>query len=109
MVENKMGKKIQTNWKVIMEVNIHYLLTSTSFVKWMASQDNFYTITPHHNGVSKWKNWIIVEVILIMVYDVEVLKAFWREALLTIAYLQNKQYKKTIDYLSPYELWIGVN
>jgi hypothetical protein len=69
----------------------------------------FFVPYTQQNGVSKQKNKTLVEVVLSMFHSIELTQAFWGEAILIDMYLKNKQLNKTVDNLSPYELWTCVS
>lgn len=50
-----------------------------------------------------------MEVVLNMFHSIELTQVFWGEAIFITMYLQNKKPNKTIDNLSPYELWTCVS
>ena len=46
--------------------------------------------TPQQNGVAKWKNRHIVEVVRAMMYEKNLLKSYWAKAANTTIYLMNR-------------------
>ena len=66
---------------------------------------SFYT--PQKNGITERRNRLVYEAIRAMLFENDVPKTFWREAINTIVYTLNKiQIKKGIEK-TPYELWFG--
>jgi len=105
MVENKMGRIIQT-----LKNDNKGVYKSTDFNEFCQlnsiSRQFFIPYTPQHNMVLKWKNQILMQVFLNMLHYVKLTRYFWGEAIFITIYLQNRQPCKSVDNLSPYELWI---
>ena len=60
---------------------------------------------PEQNGIAKRRNRIVVEVARAMLFENDVPKTFWREAINTMVYTLNRvQLRKGMDK-TPYELW----
>jgi len=63
--------------------------------------------TPEQNGVVERKNMIVQEVARSMMMEANLPKVYWREAIHTAIYIQNRVQVKGNGTKTPYELWYG--
>lgn len=60
--------------------------------------------TPEQNGVAERKNRTLIEMVRCMLFDTDMDKKFWGEAVNTANYLQNRLPSRSVSK-TPYELW----
>ena len=63
--------------------------------------------TPQQNGVVERKNRTVQEAGRAMLNEEKVLDGYWREAVYTIVYIQNRGQLRVSSNKTPYELWFG--
>jgi len=63
--------------------------------------------TPQWNGVVERKNMTIQEAVRTMIKEANLLEVYWREAIHTAIYIQNRVQVKLNDTKTPYELCYG--
>lgn len=63
--------------------------------------------TPQQNGVSERKNRTIMEMARSMLYDKELPRMFWAEAVNTAVYLLNRCPTKAVSDQTPFQAWNG--
>ena len=63
--------------------------------------------TPSQNGVAKRKNRHLLEVARSMMFQMDVPKYLWSEAVLTAAYLINRMSSRILGMASPAEMLLG--
>ena len=63
--------------------------------------------TPSQNGVAKRKNRHLLEVARSMMFQMDVPKYLWSEAVLTTTYLINRMPSKIFGMASPAKLFLG--
>lgn len=63
--------------------------------------------SPQLNGLAERMNRTLVERARCMLYDADLSKQFWAEALATAAYVVNRSPTKSIDGKTPMEMWSG--
>ncbi|RVW90472.1 Retrovirus-related Pol polyprotein from transposon TNT 1-94 [Vitis vinifera] len=78
---------------------------SSDLQKYLEEHDIIYqTIcsnTPQQNGVAKWKNWHLLEVVRASLIAAKILISYWGEAITSAAYLINRgEYHKEIQTLN---------
>ena len=71
------------------------------------SQEFFALITPQQNGVVERKNRVIQEMARAMLYNKNVARNLWGEAVNTTCHTVNKVYFRPGTKKTPYELWKG--
>ena len=59
--------------------------------------------TPHQNGVSEWKNWILLEKARSMFLEARTPNFLWAEAVNTANYLTNRSSTRANSGVSPYQ------
>ena len=59
------------------------------------------TNVPLQNGVAKYKNWHLLEVTWALLFQKNVSKSYWREAMLTVAHLINRLPSRVLGRKSP--------
>ena len=69
------------------------------------SQDFSASITPQQNGVVERKNMVIQEMAIAMLYNKDVARNLWGEAINTTCHTINKVYFRLGIKKTPYELW----
>ncbi|GJU22486.1 retrotransposon protein, putative, ty1-copia subclass [Tanacetum coccineum] len=102
-VENLLSKKIKA---IRSDRGGEYL--SHAFVNHMKSCSIVYQLTPpytpQHNGVSKRKNWTLLDMVRSMMNLTTLPKSFWGYALKTASHILNMVPTKKVDR-KPYEIW----
>jgi len=63
--------------------------------------------TPEQNGVSERMNRTIVEKARCLLFDAELEKRFWAEAVNTAVYLRNRSIASGLNDKTPFETWTG--
>ena len=71
------------------------------------SQEFSAPITPQQNGVKERKNRVIQEMARAMLYNKNVARKLWGEAVNTVCHTINKVYFRPSTKKTPYELWKG--
>ena len=71
------------------------------------SQEFFAPITSQQNGVEERKNRVIQEMARAMLYNKNVARNLWREAVNTACHTVNRVYFRPSTKKTPYELWKG--
>ena len=71
------------------------------------SQEFSAPITPQQNGVVERKNRVIQEMAIAMLYNKNVARNLWGEAVNTVCHTVNKVYFRPSTKKTPYELWKG--
>ncbi|KAL9444243.1 hypothetical protein AB3S75_017429 [Citrus x aurantiifolia] len=105
-IENQSGCKI----KVIRSDNgTEY--TANKFAKFCEAAGIEHqltaTYTPQQNGVSERKNRTIMEMARCLLFEKEMPKMFWAEAVNTAVFLQNRLPTKALKGKTPFEAWFG--
>ena len=105
-VENQSGKRI----KVIRSDNgAEYV--SNKFAKFCedAGIEHQFTVTytPQQNGVSERKNRTLMEMARCLLFEKNLPKKFWAEAVGTAAFLLNRLPTKSLKNQTPFEAWSG--
>ncbi|OMO61385.1 Integrase, catalytic core [Corchorus capsularis] len=65
------------------------------------------TYTPQQNGVSERKNRTVMEMARRLLFEKQLPKKFWAEAVNTAVYLQNRLLTKAVEGKTPYEALFG--
>ena len=63
--------------------------------------------SPQQNGVSERKNRTVMEMARCMLFEKNLPKKFWAEAVNTAVYLQNRTITKSVKGMTPFEAWYG--
>lgn len=63
--------------------------------------------TPQQNGLSERMNRTLVERARCMIFDAELEKEYWAEAIATAAYVINRSPTQSLGKKTPYEMWTG--
>ena len=63
------------------------------------------TDTPQSNGKAEWLNRTLAESVRAMLFQANMPKSFWAEAMSVAAYIRNYMPSSVIDGKIPYELW----
>lgn len=108
LVENQTGKKI----KMIRTDNgTEYVGQNfDSFCKqWGIVHQTSNTYTPQQNGVAERMNRTICERAKCMLFDAELDKAYWGEAVNTAAYVINRSISSSLQGRTPEGIWTGSN
>ena len=71
------------------------------------SQEFSAPITPQQNGVVERKNKVIQEMARAMLYNKDLARNFWGEAVNTACHTVNRVYFRLDTKKTPYELWKG--
>ena len=71
------------------------------------SQEFYTPITPQQNGVVERKNKVIQQMARAMLYNKDVARNLWREAVNTTCHMVNRVYFRLDTKKTPYELWKG--
>ena len=71
------------------------------------SQEFFAPITPQQNGVVEIKNRVIQEMAKAMLYNKDLARNLWGEAINTACHTVNRVYFRPSTKKTPYELWKG--
>ena len=71
------------------------------------SQEFSAAITPQQNGVVERKNKVIQEMVRAMLYNKDVARNLWGEAIKTACHTANMVYFRPSTKKTPYELWKG--
>ena len=66
------------------------------------------TYTPQQNGVSERKNMIIMEMARCLVFEKEMPKILWAEAVNTTIFMLNRLPTKVLKGKTPFEAWYGL-
>jgi hypothetical protein len=105
-VENQSGHKIQI---VRSDNGTEY--TSNKFAQFChdAGIEHQYTTpyTPQQNGVSERKNRTIMEMARCLLFEKDLPKKFWAEAVNTAVFLLNRLPTRALQHKTPYEVWHG--
>lgn len=64
--------------------------------------------TPEQNGLVEWMNHTIIEKARCLLFDGELEKKFWAEAINMAVYLRNRSICSGLNDKTPYEVWNGV-
>ncbi|XP_058004059.1 retrovirus-related Pol polyprotein from transposon TNT 1-94 [Hevea brasiliensis] len=64
--------------------------------------------TPQQNGVSERKNRYLMNMARCLLFEKNLPKELWAEAVNTAVYLQNRLSTKALDGKTPFEAWFGV-
>lgn len=65
------------------------------------------TYTPQQNGLAERMNRTLVEKAKSMIFDADLPKSFWAEAVATAAYIVNRSPTKGLTAMTPEEVWTG--
>lgn len=65
------------------------------------------TYTPQQNGLAERMNRTLVEKAKCMIFDADLTKSFWAEAVATAAYIVNRSPTKGLTAMTPEEVWTG--
>lgn len=68
-----------------------------------------YMKTPQHNGVTQCMNKILLEKDRCMLSHSGLSKLFWAKVVNTVCYLVNRSLPTTINYKTPFEVWLGTS
>jgi hypothetical protein len=105
-VENQSGHKIQ-----IVRSDNGTKYTSNKFAQFChdAGIEHQYTTpyTPQQNGVSERKNRTIMEMARCLLFEKDLPKKFWAEAVNTAVFLLNRLPTRALQHKTPYEVWHG--
>ncbi|KAH9680700.1 hypothetical protein KPL71_026653 [Citrus sinensis] len=63
--------------------------------------------TPQQNGLAERMNMTLVEKVRCMLFNANMSKHFWAEAVTTAAYLVNRSPSSALQFKTPQELWSG--
>ncbi|KAA3473753.1 Retrovirus-related Pol polyprotein from transposon TNT 1-94 [Gossypium australe] len=66
------------------------------------------TYTPQQNGVSERKNRTLMDMARCLMFERNLPKSFWAEAVNTVVYLQNRLPTKALLEKTPFEAWFGL-
>ena len=103
-IENQSGHRIQV---VRSDNGTEY--TSNKFDKFFhdAGIEHQYTTpyTPQQNGISEQKNRTIMEMTRCLLFEKDLPKKFWAEAVNTTVFLLNRLPTKALQNKTPYEAW----
>ena len=64
--------------------------------------------SPQQNGVAERKNRSVLEMARCMIFEKNLPKSFWAEAVSTAVYLQNRLPTKAVQGMTPIEAWGGI-
>jgi len=106
MVENQQNLRIKAlrtdNGGEFCSQDFENLLTKAGIIH---QKTNPYT--PEQNGISEWMNRTIVEKARYLLFDAELEKRFWAEAVNTAVYLRNRSIASGLNDKTPFEIWTG--
>ena len=106
LVENETGHRIK---KLRSDNGLEY--SSNEFEEYLKASgiQHRFTIryTPQQNGVAERENRTIIEKAKSMLFDAELAKPYWAEAVATDVYLGNRSPNSSIGGRMPEELWTG--
>lgn len=63
--------------------------------------------TPEQNGMSERMNRTVIEKARCLLFEADMSKIFWAEAINTAIYLRNRCIARGLELKTPYELWYG--
>ena len=63
--------------------------------------------TPQQNGVPERKRRVLKEMETCMIEAKDLSPKLWAEAIICVAYIQNRALHKSVDGKTPYEAWFG--
>ena len=85
--------------------------TSAEFEAYLRKEGVRHELTvpkpPEQNGVAERMNRTLVETIRSMLADSKLPPRFWAEALSTAVYLRNRSPTKSVNGMTPFEVWVG--
>lgn len=105
-VENQLDCKIKTirtdNGKEYCNSNFERFLANCGITH---QTSNPYS--PQQSGVAERMNRTLVEKARCMMYNADLPKPIWAEAIATAAYVVNRSPTKSLEEMTPYEMWTG--
>ena len=106
-IENQSGYRIKV---IRCDNGIKY--TTDKFVKFCEvvgiEHQLTTTYTPQQNGVSERKNMIIMEIARCLLFEKEMPKICWAEAVNTTIFMLNRLPTKALKGKTPFEAWYGL-
>lgn len=106
MVENQTGRRIK-----ILRTDNGREYVNKEFERYMKKSGIKHqftiTYTPQQNGVAERENRTIIEKAKNMLFEAELPKIYWAEAVATAVYLTNRSPNSSIGNKMPEELWSG--
>lgn len=106
LVENQTGKRIK-----IFRTDNGLEFCSKEYERYLQNAGIIHQktnpYTPEQNGLCERLNRTIVEKAKCMLYDANLSKKFWAEAVNTAVYLRNRSVVSGLNNKTPFELWTG--
>jgi IS30 family transposase len=103
LIENQYNNKIK-----ILRTDNGTEYINQNFAKFTNSRgiihQTFFVYTPQQNGVSERKNRLLLEMTRTLLFQNNVPKIFWSEAVLTATYLINQLPSSILNFKSPFEI-----
>jgi transposase InsO family protein len=105
-VENELGRKIKTirsdNGKEYCNKEFESFL-----IRYGIEHQTSTPYSPQQNGLAERMNRTLVERAKCMLFDAQLSKKFWPEAVATAAYIVNRSPTKSVNGKTPIEMWTG--
>ncbi|EOY19976.1 Retrotransposon protein, unclassified, putative [Theobroma cacao] len=106
IVENQAKMKIKTlrsdNGFEFTVVDFEAFLAQFGVEHWLT-----VTYSPQQNGASERKNRTVVEMARCLLFQNNLPRVFWAEAVNTANYLLNITYTRVLNFKTPYEMWFA--